>query len=633
MSFHSKARTGAALLAVSLSALAVAMPSAVALAQAPSGGEIAAAAEAQTETERLNAWFAANFEAELAHFPANKTALGIIDEDYGRWNDPSYEAGRAASERARDRLDYMRAHFDFDALDPVGRMSWRLFEYSIERSVEAEPFNRHGYVFNQLFGPHTGYVAFLIGQHRIQSAEHAEAYIQRLSTLDDVLGQQIDEAEYRFENGVQAPAWVYDRVLATVQGLQSGAPFDDGPDHPLWADFQRKISSLELDDAEREDLLARARNALINDVGPVYARLETMLIDHRDRSTTSDGVADLPDGEAFYDSLLAGFTTTDMTAEEIHALGLAEVDRLQAEMRGVMAEVEFDGSLADFFVHLREDEQFYYPNTDEGREAYIAEATAIIDTVRERLPDYFGTLPEAELVVRRVEPFREAGAGLAFYENAAPDGSRPAVYYANLRDMASMPIYQMAALAYHEGIPGHHLQRSIQQEMENLPRFRQFVGYTAYAEGWGLYAEALPVEMGLYEDPYLNAGRIAMELWRACRLVVDTGLHHYGWTREEAIEYLRENTPNADADIIPAVERYVVFPGQATAYQVGKNHIVALRDQAERELGDAFDIRAFHDTVLASGQIPLSMLSEEVEAWIARVQSGDGRGGDGESAL
>ncbi|MBO6765326.1 DUF885 family protein [Maricaulis sp.] len=575
----------------------------------------------ETETDRLNAWFAGNFEEELEYFPANKTGLGIIDEDYGRWNDISPEALEAANQRSLARLEEMRTRFDFDALDPVGQMSWRLFEYSAERAAESEPFDRYGYVFNQLFGPHTGYLAFLIGQHRIETAGHAEAYIQRLSALDDVMDMHIAEAEYRFAQGIEAPAWVYDRVLSTVQGLQTGAPFDDGPDHPLWADFQRKVGALDLTDTEQAALLDQARTALLEDFGPVYARLEAMLVDHRDRSATADGVADLPDGEAFYNNLLAGFTTTDMTAQEIHALGLAEVDRLHAEMREVMAQTGFEGSLQDFFVFLREDPQFYYPDTDEGREAYMQRATEIIETVRERLPEFFGTLPEAELVVRRVEPFREAGAGLAFYENATPDGSRPAVYYVNLRDMTSVPIYQMATLAYHEGIPGHHLQRSIQQEMENLPRFRQFVGYTAYAEGWGLYAESLPVEMGLYSDPYLNAGRIAMELWRACRLVVDTGLHANGWSREEAIAYLQENTPNSDADIIPAVERYVVFPGQATAYQVGKNHIVALREQAERTLGDAFDVRAFHDTVLASGQIPLSMLTEEVEAWTASVQS------------
>ncbi len=586
---------------------------------APAHSQTEAAVTAQTETDRLNAWFEMIFNTDLEFFPTSKTSLGIIDEDYGRWNDNSEAAAQAAIARNRERLAHMRSQFDFDALDPVGQMSWRLFEYQIERGAESEPYRRHGYIFNQLFGPHTGLVAFLIGQHRIQNTEHAEAYIQRLSTLDDALGQQIEEAEYRFENGIQAPAWVYERVLATVAGLRTGAPFDDGPDHPLWGDFQRKLGALDLDEASRDDLLARARSALLDDVGPVYARLETMLADHRDRSVTGDGVADLPEGQAFYDNLLAGFTTTDMSAREIHELGLAEVERLHRDMHGVMAEVGFEGSLGDFFDHLREDPQFYYPNTDEGRADYMAEATAIIDRMRERLPEVFGTLPQAELEVRRVEPFRENGAGLAFYENATPDGSRPAVYYANLRDMASMPTYQMATLAYHEGIPGHHLQRSIQQEMNTLPRFRQFGSFTAYAEGWGLYAEYLPLEMGLYEDPYLNAGRIAMELWRACRLVVDSGLHAYGWTREEAITYLTENTPNAQADIVPAVERYVVFPGQATAYQVGKNHIIALRELAENELGADFDLRGFHDRVLASGQIPLSMLTSEVETWIAEM--------------
>ena len=589
-------------------------------AQAQAQAETETATGEQTETDRLNAWFEELFNADLEFFPTGKTSLGIIDADYGRWNDNSEAAAQAAIARSRERLTHMRANFDFAALDPVGQMSWRLFEYQTERGAEAEPYRRYGYIFNQLFGPHTGLVAFLIGQHRIQTAEHAEAYIQRLSTMDDALGQQIEEAEYRFDNGIQAPAWVYERVLATVAGLQSGAPFDDGPDHPLWADIQRKLGETELDEATRNDLLARARTALLEDVGPAYARLQAMLEDHRGRSTTADGVADLPDGEAYYNDLLTGFTTTDMTAQEIHELGLAEVERLQTEMRGVMAEVGFEGSLGEFFNYLREDPQFYYPNTDEGRAEYMAEATAIIDAMRERLPEVFGTLPQAELEVRRVEPFRENGAGLAFYQNATPDGSRPAVYYANLRDMASMPTYQMATLAYHEGIPGHHLQRSIQQEMGNLPRFRQFGSFTAYAEGWGLYAEYLPLEMGLYEDPYLNAGRIAMELWRACRLVVYSGLHAYGWSREEAITYLTENTPNAQADIVPAVERYVVFPGQATAYQVGKNHIIALRAQAEQELGAGFDLRGFHDRVLASGQIPLSMLTEEVEAWIAETR-------------
>ncbi|MDG2044538.1 MAG: DUF885 domain-containing protein [Maricaulis sp.] len=591
----------------------------------------AAPAVQETEVDRLNAWFGQIFQESLNYFPTFKTALGIIDEDYGRWSDPSDEASLAAFNRSLEQLDYMHANFDFDALDETAQMSWRLFEYQTERSRQANAYRRHGYVFNQLFGPHTGLMAFLIGQHRVSNVEHAEAYIQRMETIDDVLNVQIDEAETRFEMGIQAPEWVYDRVGATVAGLLSGAPFDDGPDHPLWADIQGKITALELAPEVSAPLLERARNAMLNDFGPVYERLAEVIINHGEQSNTLDGIADLPQGEDWYNDLLVGFTTTDLTADQIHQTGLEEVARIHDEMREVMAQIDFDGDLQDFFTFLREDPQFYYPNTDEGRADYIARATQIIADVRVQLPGYFGILPEAEIEVRRVEPFREAGSGKAFYQNATPDGSRPAVYYAN---MANMPIYQMATLAFHEGIPGHHLQRSIQQELGELPPFRNFGGFTAYSEGWGLYAEYLPLEMGLYEDPYLNAGRLAMELWRACRLVVDTGLHSRGWSREEAIAYLTENTPNSQGDIVPAIERYIVFPGQATAYQIGKNHILGLRRQAEVAFGPRFDIRAFHDTVLESGQIPLSMLSmltERVEAWI-EAEAGDMSGPAGDHA-
>ena len=570
----------------------------------------------QSETDRLNAWFDEIFQENLSYFPTFKTSLGIIDEDYGLWNDPSDEAALAAYHRGQDQLDHMQANFDYDALDETARLSWRLFEYQTERSQQANAYRRHGFIFNQLFGPHTSLMAFLIGQHRVSTLEHAEAYIQRMESIDEVLNTQIDEADARFDMGIQAPAWVYDRVGATVAGLRMGAPFDDGPDHPLWADIQGKINALELEASVSDALLFRARNAMLNDFEPAYARLAEIMADHGSRSRTADGIADLPQGEGWYNDLLVNYTTTDLTAEQIHQTGLDEVARIHAEMRQIMQQISFEGDLQDFFTFLREDQQFYYPNTDQGRADYIERATQIIADVREQLPQYFGLLPEADIIVRRVEPFREAGAGKAFYQNAAPDGSRPAIYYANMGNMADMPIYQMATLAFHEGIPGHHLQRSIQQELGALPPFRSYGSFTAYSEGWGLYAEYLPLEMGLYEDPYLNAGRLAMELWRACRLVVDTGLHARGWSREDAIAYLTENTPNSQGDIVPAIERYVVFPGQATAYQIGKNHILDLRQQAETAFGSRFDIRDFHDTVLESGQIPLSMLSERVEAWI-----------------
>ncbi|MEE2566899.1 DUF885 domain-containing protein [Hyphobacterium marinum] len=578
----------------------------------------------QTESDRLNARFAEIFDADLQLFPLAKTGQGIIDEDYGRWNNPSDAFGVEMYELGQARLTHMRETFDFDALDASAQISYRLFEYEAERARASFPFRRHGIIFNQLFGPHTGTVAILSGQHRISEVSHADAYIQRIEGVDEFLDVLIEESETRAGMGIVAPEWVYDRVLQTVRALASGAPFDDGPDHPVWADFQRKVAALEISQDERDVLLARAETALLENWGPVYRRLAESLEAQRSMATQSDSVSIYPDGDDFYADRLAVYTTTGMTAQEIHALGLSEVARIHEEMRGIMAEVDFDGTLQDFFEFMRTDPQFYYPNDDTGREEYLATATAIIDDMRERLPDYFGRLPQADIEVWRVEPFREQFAGKAFYENPALDGSRPGVYYANLYDMADMPIYQMATLAYHEGIPGHHMQRSIQQELDGIPMFRAFTAYTAYNEGWGLYAEFLPLEMGVYEDPYMNFGRLALELLRASRLVVDTGLHDQNWSREEAIAYMAENTPNPIGNITNEVERYVVLPGQATAYLIGKNRILGMRRTAEAALGDDFDIRAFHDLILSNGPLPLVILEEQVNDWIARQHSPSG---------
>ncbi|MEL6189057.1 MAG: DUF885 domain-containing protein, partial [Myxococcota bacterium] len=306
----------------------------------------------------------------------------------------------------------------------------------------------------------------------------------------------------------------------------------------------------------------------------------------------------------------------------IHALGLAEVERIHGEMREIMKKVGFEGDLQAFFTFMRTDPQFYYENDEAGRKAYLEEATAIIDDMRTRLPELFSTFPKAKLVVRRVEAFREKAAGKAFYSRPALDGSTPGTYYANLYNMADMPKYQMAALAYHEGIPGHHMQIALTQELEGIPKFRKFTFFTAYTEGWGLYSELIPKELGLYDaDPYSDFGRLAMELWRACRLVVDTGLHQKRWTREQAIDYLATNTPNPKGDVVKAIERYIVMPSQATAYKVGMLRILQLRAKAERALGSSFDIRPFHDVVLRNGPLPLTVLEEQVDAWIASQQS------------
>ena len=288
-----------------------------------------------------------------------------------------------------------------------------------------------------------------------------------------------------------------------------------------------------------------------------------------------------PNGEAYFNNALKRTTTTELTAKEIHEIGLNEVARIHNEMREIKEKVGFKGDLQAFMAFMKSDKQFYLPETDEGKQKYLDDAVAMIDNMKSRLDELFIVKPKADLKVKRVESFREKAAGKAFYQQPAPDGSRPGIYYANLYDMSAMPTYQMEALAYHEGVPGHHMQIAIAQELEDMPKFRKFGGYTAYIEGWGLYSELVPKEMGLYEDPYSDFGRLAMELWRACRLVVDTGIHAMQWTRQEGIDYYVNNTPNATSDAVKMVERHIVMPSQATAYKIG--HVENTRPTRKRQ--------------------------------------------------
>ncbi|WP_421787281.1 DUF885 domain-containing protein [Hyphobacterium sp.] len=572
-----------------------------------------------SESERLNAWFHDVFEANLDRFPVSQTFLGRRT-DYDQWNDvsPAFQAETVAIAQAN--LSEMQSEFEFEALDESAQISWQMFERNVDRQVEGQRWQDHGYIFTPRAGPHSFVASFLIGQHRVTSLSDAEAYVGRLNNVGAFLDQSMVNAERAYDMGVRTARWTYAPMIATSRNIITGHPFDEGPDSPIMADFRSKVEALEISDAEQARLIAEAEAALTGVLQPAYERMIAMFEDMEAGANDDDGAWTMPEGGDYYAFMLEGYTTTDMTPEEIHELGLAEVERIHGEMRDIMAEVGFEGTLQDFFEFMRTDEQFYYPNTIAGRADYLAEATRLIEAMHEALPAYFNTFPEADLEVVRVEPFREASAGKAFYNRPAEDGSRPGRYYANLRDMADMPTYQMEALAYHEGIPGHHMQLAIMQELDGIPAFRRFGGVTAYTEGWGLYSEYLPLEMGFYEDPYSNFGRLAMELWRACRLVVDTGLHHYRWTRQEAVDYLAENTPNPQGDIQNAIDRYIVIPGQATAYKIGMNEILRLRSEAQEQLGDDFTMGAFHDVVLTQGAMPLSMLEERVNAWVEETR-------------
>lgn len=609
------------------SAFALALLGTVAACGTPPRAEAPIAAYSQeavaAESVRLNEWFETKFDAAVARDPMRQTYLGIKDR-YGEWTDASEAFELAELEIQRAEVAEMKANFEFDKLDHQTQLSWRLAEYQLELAEASFPYRGHNYTFNQMFGVQSGIPAFLINQHKVTSASDAEAYISRLKGVPAYLGQNVANAKEAADKGIQPPAFVYDYVLSDSQGVITGYPFtgdgDGTNDSPLMTDIRAKVTALAdnstITEEAAADLIARAADALKTSVGPAYEAAIAELTRQQALATTDDGVWKLPDGGAYYNTRLAQMTTTNLTADEIHQIGLDEIARIHGEMQAIMTQVGFEGTLQEFFTFMRTDPQFYKPETEEGKAEYLAEAVAAIETMKGDLPKLFNTFPKADMEVKAVEAFREKSAGKAFYSRPAPDGSRPGIYYANLYTMADMPTYQLEALAFHEGIPGHHMQIAIAQELEGIPSFRKFGGYTAYSEGWGLYSELVPKELGYYSDPYSDFGRLAMEIWRAARLVVDTGIHSKKWTREQAVQYLMDNTPNPQGDCEKAIDRYIVMPGQATAYKIGMLKIVELRERARTQLGDQFDIREFHDIVLRDGAVPLAVLEETVDAWL-----------------
>lgn len=547
--------------------------------------------------------------AQLEMSPLTKAYRGIRDEDYGIWGDFSDQAEVREQALLQDTAAAMRMGYDVAALSPQDALSYRLFDAMAKRSASLFPYRDYGYIFDQMSGAQSQLPAFLINIHAVQNADQATDYISRIDGLGDVIDTLTAQSRERADAGVMPPDWVYPYVISDIENLLNGA---DG--NAILSDFAQKVDELDIDEDLKTGLNGGARDAWWDSAAPAYRRLLAEMKRQQKIAPTDDGIWRFPEGEAYYAALLKNYTTTDLTADQIHRIGLENVARIHDEMRAIMDRVGFEGSLQEFFEFTRTDDRFYY----DTREAYLADAQARLDAMEAKLPEFFATLPKAPLQVKPVEAFREKSAGKAFYQSPAPDGSRPGTYYVNLYNLKDMSRNELEALAYHEGLPGHHLQRTIQTELGDVPPFRRFGGVTAYTEGWGLYSEELGKDMGFYTDPYADFGRLQMELWRACRLVVDTGIHSKRWSREQAIQYLKDNTPNPEGDIRKAIERYVVYPGQATAYMIGKLKIMDLREQARAELGEEFDIREFHDAVLLPGPVPLDILEENVEAWVAR---------------
>lgn len=608
-------RTKTSILALALTTIiagaAIATPS-----QHPLSPSEPMAQKTENESEKANALFESIFMENVMQSPISQTHLGI-KTDYDKWDERGEEADSKSLARTKLHLTQLE-QIDATKLDEQTRLSFNLMKQKLNQEVKDYKWRFHNYPVNQMHGAHTMVASFLINQHQIGSHTDAEAYISRLRGVPEYLEQLEKALQIRAEKGILAPRFVFPHVLSDSKNIIKGAPFSSGEDSAIWADFKRKLDVLEIESKDKKLLLSEAKQALLTRVKPAYEEFISYIVQLETKADTRDGVWKFPQGEKYYNNALARTTTTDMTAGQIHELGLKEVARIHNEMREIMKKVNFEGDLPAFFKFMREDKQFYYPATDEGRDAYLNQAITLIDTMSSRLDEVFNVKPQAPMIVKRVEAFREKSAGKAFYNQPTPDGSRPGTYYANLYDMEAMPKYQMEALAYHEGTPGHHMQIAIAQELEGVPKFRKFGGYTAYIEGWGLYSEFFPKEMGLYSDPYSDFGRLAMELWRSCRLVVDTGMHAKRWTREESINFYVENTPNAKSDAIKMVERHVVMPSQATAYKIGMLKILELRKKAELALGKQFDIREFHTLVLQNGPLPLDILEEQIEQWVSR---------------
>ncbi|MEW6991463.1 DUF885 family protein [Colwelliaceae bacterium 6441] len=572
-------------------------------------------AQVQAASLQANKLFDEIYKAGIMRNPMTQTYLGIKD-DYDKWNDISEENTLKELAITKANLAKINA-IDVKQLDKQTQISHSLYVQRLENAIADHQWRFHNYPVHQMRGLHSQIPAFLINQHSISNVKEANDYISRVQKSEKLLSQLVDNLKLREEKGIIAPQFVFAHVLRDSNNIISGSPFEKGEESTVLADFTKKVNKLSIDSKTKASLIKTLKKALVNHLKPGYDAFISYVTELAKKADSRDGVWKFPQGDAFFKNALKRTTTTDLSADEIHQIGLKEVARIHNEMRKIKDKVNFNGNLTEFMAFMRSDKQFYYPANEAGKARYLREAVGLIDDMKSRLDSLFLTKPKAELKVKAVEAFREKSAGKAFYQSPAPDGSRPGIYYANLYDMEAMPTYQMAALAYHEGIPGHHMQLAIKQELEGLPMFRKFGGYTAHTEGWGLYSEMIPKEIGLYQDPYSDFGRLAMELWRACRLVVDTGIHTQQWTRAQGIEYYVKNTPNAKSDAVKMVERHIVMPSQATAYKIGMLKILSLREKAKQALGSQFDIREYHDVILKNGPVPLNVLEAFVDDYIA----------------
>ena len=572
----------------------------------------------------LNLFYEKIFAQTVFDEPELLSSLGLVEQfgitkHNGKLSDESPAHQQKVADRWRKDLEDLHK-YPLSRQTESQRLSTHVLDWFLQRQVEGEKYQFHNYPVNQLFGVQNEFPSFMANQHRLLAPRDCDYYLQRLDALPMKFDQLLESLKLREEKQILPPRFVVEKVLKEMDAFVA----QPAAENILSSSFKTRAAKIEkLTDAQRADYQTRVETAVTSRVYPAYQKLIAYFRALLPKTTTDDGVWKLPDGEAFYSYMLYENTTTKLKPDEIHQLGVSEVARIEAEMRAILDAQGFAGRpIGESMEALGKDPRFLFSNDDKGRADALAEYTRLLAEAKESSKQLFLTTPKAKLEVKRVPEFKEATSAGAYYQGGALDGTRPGVFFANLRDMNEVPKWSMPTLAYHEGIPGHHWQISIAQELTGLPQFRKIIPFTAYAEGWALYTEWLAKQAGWYDkDPFGDLGRLQAELFRAVRLVVDTGIHAKRWTREQAIAYMREKTGMAEKEVTAEIERYIVSPAQACAYKVGMLKIQELRARSEKELGAKFDQREFHDVVLKNGALPLEILEEQVNAYIARKKA------------
>lgn len=564
---------------------------------------------AADERARLHALFDEAWEWRLEQDPFFATVVG--DRRYDdRLEDLSFAAIERRKAHDREMLGRIKA-IDRAKLPPDDRVHYDLFLRNVAERVEGQRFPSELLLLDQMGGVHKDLadLAELVPRARVSDYE---SFIKRIEKYPVLVEQHLALLRKGLERGITPPRI----TLRDVPRLIANQIVEDPAKSPVYTQLFATMPG-HIPAKERARLQAAAKRALAKHALPALEKLRRFVVEeYEPKARATIGLSALPDGPAWYAFNARRSTTTDLSPEEIHAIGLAEVKRLRAEMERVMRETGFKGTLAQFFEHLRTDPKFFFTDKD----ALITGYRDLAKRIDPELPRLFGRLPRLTYGVRAVPAHAEKTQTTAYYHDGSPDAGRAGFFYANTYDLSARPKWEMEALTLHEAVPGHHLQIALAQELGELPKFRRYGHYTAFVEGWGVYAESLGGELGLYRDPYARFGQLTYEMWRAIRLVVDTGMHAKGWTREQAIAFFKEHAGKSEHDIVVEIDRYIVWPGQALAYKIGQLKIKALRAQAEQALGERFDVRAFHDTVLGAGALPLTVLESRVQAWIEKAR-------------